>query len=235
VTPYYQQDGITIYHGDCREVLPSITGDALVCDPPYGVNLGRHAAAKETRGWLAKGAYESYDDSPANFKSVVIPAIEMALTVVSRGLVFSTATGLRELPPYNALGCVYLPAGMGRTCWGFQNLAVCALYGVAPDLHKGARPTGISSTAHADDVQHPCPKPYEWMVWAVQLASRHGEMVIDPFAGSGTTLEASKNLGRRAIGIEIEERYCEIAATRLQQRVLPFLAAPAELTQGDML
>lgn len=221
--PYYEEDGITIYHGDCREILPLMLADALVTDPPYGVNLGKHAAAKETRGWLANGAYESYDDTPENFHSVVIPAIAAALTVVTRGLVFTTGTGLRELPAYNALGCVYLPAGMGRTCWGFQNLAVCALYGTAPELHKGARPTGLSSTAAADDVDHPCPKPYEWMTWAVQLASRQGETVLDPFCGSGTTLQAAKNLGRNAIGIEIEERYCEIAANRLRQRVLDFI------------
>jgi site-specific DNA-methyltransferase (adenine-specific) len=221
LTPYYEHAGITIYHGDCRELLPLMRADALITDPPYGVNLGKHAAAKETRGWLAKGAYASYDDTPENFKSIVVPAIASALAVVRRGLVFTTGTGLRELPPYEAVGGVFLPAGMGRTCWGFQNLGLCALYGVAPELHKGARPTGFSSTAGSDKVDHPCPKPYEWMTWAVQLASRQGETV---FMGSGTTLQAAKNLNRTAIGIEIEERYCEIAANRLSQEVLPLEA-----------
>ena len=221
MTPYYEHAGITIYHGDCREVLPTVSADALVCDPPYGVNLGRHAAATETRGWLAKGAYASYDDTPENFDAIVVPALTLALKRVQRGLVFTSGTGLRALPPYDAAGGVFLPAGMGRTCWGFQNFAFCAFYGVAPDLHKGARPTGLFSTETADKVAHPCPKPYGWMTWAVQLASRHGETVLDPFCGSGTTLEAAKNLSRRAIGIEIEERYCEIAAKRLSQEVLP--------------
>jgi site-specific DNA-methyltransferase (adenine-specific) len=219
--PYYEHAGITIYHGDCRDVLPQIEADVLISDPPYGVNLGHHAAATETRGWLAKGAYESYDDTPENFRVVVVPAIFTALSRVKRGLVFTTGTGLRELPAYDAVGGVFLPAGMGRTCWGFQNHSFCALYGVAPELQKGAKPTGITSTEIADKVAHPCPKPYGWMTWAVQLASLHGETVLDPFAGSGTTLEAAKNLGRKAIGIEIEERYCEIAAKRLQQEVLP--------------
>ena len=66
----------------------------------------------------------------------------------------------------------------------------------------------------------PRPKPLPWMKWAVALVSRPGETVIDPFMGSGTTLRAAKDLGRRAIGIEIEERYCEIAAKRLGQEVL---------------
>jgi site-specific DNA-methyltransferase (adenine-specific) len=221
VRPYYEHGGITMYHGDCRDVLPLMSADALVCDPPYGVNLGQHAAANETRGWLAKGAYASSDDTPENFREIVVPAIRLALERVGRGLVFTSDTGLRELPPYSAAGGVFLPSGMGRTCWGFQNFAFCALYGVAPNLHKGARPTGIASTEISDKVGHPCPKPYGWMTWAVLLASVAGETVLDPFAGSGTTLSAAKNLGRRAIGIEIEERYCEIAAKRLQQEVLP--------------
>lgn len=219
--PYYEHGGITIYHGDCREILPTLTADVLVTDPPYGVNLGHHGASTETRGWLAKGVYASYEDTPENFRVVVVPAITLALGLVKRGLVFTTDTGLRELPPYSAIGGVFLPAGMGRTCWGFQNFAYCALYGTAPSLEKGAKPTGIKSTEAADKVGHPCPKPYGWMTWAVSLAAQPTDTVLDPFAGSGTTLEAAKNLGRKAIGIEIEERYCEIAAERLAQEVLP--------------
>jgi site-specific DNA-methyltransferase (adenine-specific) len=229
VTPYYDHAGVTIYHGDSRDVLPRLAADVLITDPPYGVNLGKHAAAKETRGWLAKKGYESYDDTPENFLAVVVPVIRLALASVRRGLVFCSDTGLQQLPTFDALGGVFLPSGMGRTKWGFQNFSFCALYGVAPELHGGARPTGISSTAIAEKNGHPCPKPEAWMRWAVALVSRAGEIVIDPFAGSGTTLRAAKDLGRRAIGIEIEERYCEIAAKRLAQEVLyPALARKEE-------
>ena len=225
MTPYYSHGGIVIYHEDARVIAGSVSADALVTDPPYGVNLGHHAAATETRGYLAKGAYASYDDTPENFRSVVVPTVALFLERVKRGLVFTTGTGLRDLPAYAAVGGVFLPAGSGRTCWGFQNFAFCALYGTAPNLHKGAKPTGIASTETADKLAHPCPKPYGWMTWAVMLASLHGETVVDPFMGSGTTLVAAKRLGRNAIGIEIEERYCEIAARRLQQEALPLEVA----------
>lgn len=228
MTPYYSEDGITIYHGDCREVLPSLSADVLVTDPPYGVNLGFHGGANDGRREhvLVKGAYESYVDTPENFDNVVVPAIVMALSMTNRGAVFCAGHMIWRLPVAAAIGGVFLPAACGRTAWGYNSFAHCLLYGSAPDLNKGAKPTGFWSTESSEKVDHPCPKPYPWMAWAVMLASKSNETVIDPFLGSGTTLVAAKNLGRRAVGIEIEERYCEIAAKRLAQRVLP-LEMPA--------
>jgi site-specific DNA-methyltransferase (adenine-specific) len=221
VKPYYEHAGITIYHGDCRDAQGACGADVFVTDPPYGVNLGKHGAANETRGWLAKTAYASYEDTQENFDELVPVVVKMCLLCASRGAVFMSDTGLQKLPPYDALGGVFLPSGVGRTCWGFQNFSFCALYGSAPDLNLGAKPTGFSSSDSAEVNGHPCPKPERWMRWAVALVSRQHETVFDPFMGSGTTLVAAKNLGRKAIGIEIEERYCEIAAKRLAQEVLP--------------
>jgi len=84
------------------------------------------------------------------------------------------------------------------------------------------RPTSITSFDTADKVDHPCPKPIRWVTWLTSMVSQEGETVLDPFMGSGTTLRAARDLGRKAIGIEIEERYCEIAARRLDQAVLDF-------------
>lgn len=219
--PYYEHAGITIYHGDCREVLPHVTADVLVTDPPYGVSLGSHAGANETRpGYLAKSGYASYDDTDENLRTIVAPAVATALGMCVRGVVFCAGSKIGAFPEGTCIGGVYLPAGCGRTAWGFQNLAVCIFYGSAPGLEKGARPTVIRSSAAAEKNGHPCPKPYPWMTWAVGLASVPTETVIDPFMGSGTTIVAAKNLGRRAIGIDLEERYCEIAAKRLSQEVL---------------
>ena len=221
--PYYEHAGITIYHGDCRDVLPSVEADVLVTDPPYGVNLGQHGGANDTRTReLRRVGYASYDDTRENFSGVVVPAISAALKMVKRGAVFSPAPSAWILPAPDALGAVYIPAANGRSPWGFQNIAPVLLYGTAPNLHLGAKQTAMKARGRSEvELGHPCPKPVEWMTWLVDLVSEHGDVVLDPFAGSGTTLQAAKNLGRKAIGIEIEERYCEIAAKRLAQEVMP--------------
>jgi site-specific DNA-methyltransferase (adenine-specific) len=222
-TPYYDCDGITIYHGDCREILPDIKADVLVTDPPYGMRLGKHSGAKDRRSReLRRGSYASYDDTPENYASVVVPAIRDALCMVARGAVFAPAPSAWLLPAPDVLGGVFIPAANGRSPWGFQNLAPVLLYGVAPDLHLGAKQTAVRGSGRSDvELGHPCPKPMQWLMWLVGLASKQGETIIDPFMGSGTTLRAAKDIGRKAIGIEIEESYCEIAVKRLAQGVLP--------------
>jgi site-specific DNA-methyltransferase (adenine-specific) len=221
VSPYYQDDWVTIYHADCLELLPSLDADVLVTDPPYGVNLGNHYRAARngsTYRGLQKAAYASYEDTVENFEQVVVPAIWIALDHTQRGMVFCAGHMMWKLPTPDAVGGVFLPAATGRTVWGFNSFAHALLYGKTP--HAGSRPTGIQSTARADGLGHPTEKPLVWMRWAISLVSRLGETVVDPFAGGGTTLRAAKDLGRKAIGIEIEERYCEIAARRCAQDVL---------------
>ena len=222
VKPYYEHAGITIYHGDCREILPDVTADVLVTDPPYGMNLGKHGGANDKRAReLRRGSYASYDDTSENYAEIIAPAIVLALSRVCRGAVFGYAPSIWMLPAPSAIGAVYIPAANGRSPWGFQSIAPVMLYGTAPDLNLGAHATAWKARGKADvSCGHPCPKPVEWMLWLVGLASKSGETVVDPFMGSGTTLRAAKDLGRRAIGIEIEERYCEIAAGRLAQEVL---------------
>jgi site-specific DNA-methyltransferase (adenine-specific) len=220
VSPYYQDDAVTIYHGDCRYL--DLFADALITDPPYGVNLGGPdvgRSGRDGRHGLDKAAYSSYEDTYENYVTTVVPTIASALGRVKRGAVFS-GPHLQELPKATAIGGVYCPAGSGRHAWGFKTFLPVLLYGTDPTLQHGARPNVIQSTATAEPNGHPCPKPLQWMRWLVGLVSLPGETVLDPFAGSGTTLRAAKDLGRKAIGIEIEERYCEIAVRRLGQEVL---------------
>jgi site-specific DNA-methyltransferase (adenine-specific) len=220
--PYYEHAGVTIYHGDSREVLPEVAADVLVTDPPYGVNLGDTHGTGGQHG-LVRGAYASFDDTYESFVSVVVPIIAASLAATKRGAVFS-GPHLQELPKATAIGGIYCPAGSGRHAWGFKTFLPVLFYGIDPRVHLGAKPNTISSTATAEANGHPCPKPLRWMRWLVERVSLDGECILDPFMGSGTTLVA--DLGLRAIGIEIEERYCEIAAKRLAQEVLNLGVAP---------
>jgi site-specific DNA-methyltransferase (adenine-specific) len=227
VKPYYDHGGITIYHADCRSLLTDLSYDVLITDPPYGVSLGKHAGADKCRaGFLVKRG--GYDDTPQHFSDVVVPSLTTAISAAKRAMVFLVPPSAWQLPPPDAIGGVFIAGAVGRNRWGWSNLIHCLLYGTAPGLEKGAKPTAINKTATAEVTGHPTTKPLPWMRWAVGLGSADGETIIDPFMGSGTTLRAAKDLGRRAIGIEIDERYCEIAAKRLSQDVLPGIGWDAD-------
>jgi site-specific DNA-methyltransferase (adenine-specific) len=203
--------------GDCREVLPILQViDATVTDPPYGVSLG---SSKDRRPdhVLVKDGYASYVDSPKNFREIIVPAINAALGLSARGMVFIAGKSAWMLPRPDAIGGVFLPAACGRNQWGFNSLSICLLYGKAPELQRGSRPTAMRSTEAAEKNGHPCPKPLSWMTWAVELASRPGHTVLDPFMGSGTTGVACARLGRRFIGVEIEPGYFDIACRRIEE------------------
>lgn len=219
--PYYADDWVSLYHGDCREVIPGIAADALVTDPPYGVGLGSTTGRSGAKHGLVREAYASFDDSYESYLANVVPVIAACVAITKRGGVF-TGPHIQELPKATAIGGVYCAAGAGRHSWGFKTFLPVLLYGTDPTLNKGARANVLTSSTTAEKNGHPCPKPLPWMRWLVGLVSLPGEVVLDPFAGSGTTLRACKDMERRCIGIEIEERYCEVAAKRLAQDVLDF-------------
>lgn len=218
--PYYADEWVTIYHADSRNLLPMLAGYVLITDPPYGVNLG---ATKGTGGahGLVKGAYEGLDDSYESWRDMVLPVINEAVKRAKRGAVF-TGPHLQEQPKASAIGGIYCPAGAGRHTWGFKTFLPVLFYGQAPNLQNGAKPNTLQSNARAEANDHPCPKPLEWMTWLIGLATEANDTVLDPFMGSGTTLRAAKDLNRRAIGIEQNEGYCEIAARRMAQSVFAF-------------
>ena len=201
MTDRVERDGgrVVLYWGDCLEVLPTLAAgsvDAVVTDPPYGGNLGTHGAANETRPqYLAKAGYANYDDTPENFEAVVVPAVRLAIERFGRGLVFCAGTQAWSLPRPAAVGGVFLPAGCGRSRWGFQCLAHFLLYGDCPSLNLGAKPTAFKSTERADESEHPCPKPVGWMIRCVNLASLPDETILDPFNGAGTTGVGTTGVG----------------------------------------
>jgi DNA modification methylase len=223
VTPYFERAGITIYHGDCRDVLPHLGSvDAVVTDPPYGIDFN----------------YGTYDDDPESYADLMHQWIEDATRVAGDGPFFvwqamSTCERWHE----------WFPAGwrVFAACKGFvQYRPIAVQYAFDPVIFWGDVPRQKDANVFRRDwhVQtlapfgsnrparvHPCARPLEQVRYVVEIASLPGQTVIDPFMGSGTTLRAAMDLGRRAIGIEIEERYCEIAARRLQQTVLPLEVA----------
>lgn len=218
--PYYEQDGVTIYHGDSREIAPFVEADVVLTDPPYGVGL----SARTTKHSRREGAYTQFEDSEENIASAVIPLVTGLIERIGRAVITPGNRCMWMYPKPDDIGVIWHPAGAGRTRWGFNCSTPILYYGKDPYLVAGlgGRPNGFSWNNAAENNGHPCPKPIQVMTWMVGRASLDGHAILDPFMGSGTTLIAAKKLGRRAIGIEIEERYCEIAAKRLAQGVFNF-------------
>jgi site-specific DNA-methyltransferase (adenine-specific) len=218
MTPYYEQDGIVIYHGDCREVLPTLpAGGAhvVVSDPPFGIGFD----------------YGTYDDNPQDYAELMRAWITEAQRVVGDGAFF-VWQGMPNADKWHQ----WFPSGfrLFAACKGFVQFRPQPVqHGFDPVVFWG-RVDGEPSVerrdwhvqllapfgAHRERINHPCPRPLQQVEYIVLLASREGHTVLDPFCGSGTTLVAAKRLGRRAIGIEREEKYCEVAAKRLAQGAL---------------
>lgn len=226
--PYYEEPGITIYHGDCREVLPGLGKvDVLLTDPPYGIGLITKTSDYRDSQFFDNGASLRatvlYEDSYETIRALILEVMPTALLIADRGMVFCGPQMLWDYPRPRAIGCIFSMAGAGRCAWGFQCMHPVLFYGRDPFLQDGlgGRPNSLKDDQpNLDRVDHPCPKPLRWIRWGVNRTSRSGELILDPFMGSGTTLRAAKDLGRHAIGIEICEEYCEIAANRLRQGVL---------------
>ncbi len=210
IKPYYLDDAVCIVHADAREVLPLLaTGsvDLVLTDPPYNVGIFYGP---------------SVDDSRANYEGWCRDWFKDCQRL---GDVVAVSCGMANIGLWANI-CKpdwwiawQKPAAMGRSFVGFNNWEPIALYGKPP---KEIVDTFVAPIVPDIAVEgHPCPKPLKWAKWQVANLSGEGDTILDPFMGSGTTLRAAKDLGRRAIGIEIEERYCEIAAKRMQQSVLP--------------
>jgi DNA modification methylase len=222
VAPYYDDGAVTVYHGDCREILPSLAADVFVTDPPYGVDL----AARSTKRAVRLGSYTCFEDTPEYVEAVAVPVVRDLLARGMRGALTPGVRNMWRYPGPADVGTIWSAAGAGMSSWGFQCSHPIFYYGKDPYLARGlgSRPNGLAWNNATEENGHPCPKPLAVMLWLVNRVSWVGDTVLDPFAGSGTTLRAAKDLNRRAIGIEIEERYCEIAARRCAQDVLDLTA-----------
>lgn len=219
--PYYKHGRVTIYHGDCREVIPHLDFSVTVTDPPYGVNIGAYTGTSR----YLNTPYASTPDTPEFIKSVCVPAIKMCLEKTPQLAMTPGNKCMFMYPQPDDVGVWYNPASTNRGKWGFSHVnAFIYFYGKDPhNVGKGMIPNSLSG--HCDSVKgidHPCPKPLKFATWLIGRASKNSDVILDPFMGSGTFLIAGKNWGRPTIGIDIEERYCELAAKRLSQEVMDF-------------
>ncbi len=208
----------TLYLGDCLEILPTLGKvDAVITDPPYGVLLGEAGTGQERE--RGQTGYASFADTPDYIRSVAVPACEMALSIAARGLITPGNKNGFLYPQPDDIGVWWNPAGTGRGRWGFLLAHLILYYGKDPNGGQRATASSVtklaSSVSDLKNVEHPCPKPEAFMNWCVGKASLHGETVLDPFMGSGTTGVACMNLGRKFIGIEIEPKYFDIACRRI--------------------
>ena len=215
--PYFQDKDVTIYHGDCREILPLLPKvDLVLTDPPYGKQWARGVNAigvvKYTNEKLENVAWDK--ERPA--KDLFTQFIEISTNQIIFGGNYFTD----YLYPSNCwiiwdkLGDFkrgeQIPFGDVELAWtSFKR--TCKKYTL--------RVQGFVNDSQ-DIRVHPTQKPTEVMQMILQDFSGATDLILDPFMGSGTTLRAAKNLGRKAIGIEIEEKYCEIAAKRMAQTVM---------------
>ena len=220
--PYYADEAVTLYLGDCREVTEWLGGDVLVADPPYGIGWSRGEWAKAANPAANTGIVGDADTAMRDAALASWGADRPALIFGSvragypadwkRMLVFHKPTGGNagffgsRLPWLNNWEPIFV---CGR--WPDQTPTRDAVVATAA-LSAG----GYSG--YATRYQHPHAKPVD--VMETLIAACPPGVIADPFAGSGSTLEAARRQGRKAIGVEIEERYCELIARRMSQGVL---------------
>ncbi len=211
MTPYYDDGSCVIFHGDCRELLPRLVGDLICTDPPYGI--GYVPAGGSGRLYKRNAMPPVFcDNEPFD------PSWLLALT---KRLTLFGANHYASRLPDSATWFVWdKRAGSGSNTFADCEL-VWSNSGGPARLFTHYWNGGITASERSAKL-HPTQKPVVLMRWLLQRVSAEGETVLDPYMGSGPILRAAKYLGRKAIGIEIEERYCEIAAKRLAQEVFDF-------------
>jgi DNA modification methylase len=215
--PYYQDDSCTIHHGDCLEILPTLADqsiDLVLTDPPYGIKAGGNSGRGGKQYGKALAASKQYDttfndDSPCSPKAI------SEMQRVGKGCIIFGGNYF-VLPPSSCW--LVWDKDNGKNRYADCELAWTNLSGAVRRVRY--RWNGMLKE-RPEKRYHPTQKPLQVIQWAMSLDTRDG-IILDPFMGSGTTLEAAKQLGRKAIGIELEEKYCEIAAERLQQEYMQF-------------
>ena len=217
MTLYYEDDLVRLYHGDCREITEWLEADVLVTDPPYGmayVNRHGRSVPGDADPTIRDRTVALWGDRPAlvfgTWKVSRPDGVRQVMVWDKSG---GNGFGSTRYPWGNTHEEVYL---LGT--WPKVVAAGRARDGFTPAISHSVLRFPVQNSMASDRPGHPTPKPLGLMEHLVGKSPKG--TIADPFAGSGSTLVAAKNLGRRAIGVELEERYCEIAAKRLAQDTL---------------
>ena len=202
--PYYEDDYCTIWNADCRDILPTLGKvDLVLTDSPYGMNWDT-SYSRFSKGSTDKEPIKN-DETEFDPSFLLDVGCEIIMFGMNHFPQWLRSGSLLVWDKRNKDGTAFLSDG--EVAWWSEG------EGVYIQSISGQRHRSTSGGLH------PTQKPVELMRWCIDKA-KSGGTILDPFMGSGTTLVAAKQLGRKAIGIEMEEKYCEIAVKRLSQEYL---------------
>ena len=213
IKPYYEEPDITIYHGDCLEIMPQLEPvDLVLTDPPFNVGKDFH----------------NDQLSPIEFKAFINETVLRLFYLKPKNIVVEIGKNdsivrqeLERYFPYKYSLCLNYTNSMRNGVVGYANWGLVLWFGdKCFNRYKDRLDSELHNTKNS--FQHPSPKEVKHYSRLCNMFSMETQTILDPFMDSGTTLVAAKELGRKAIGIEIEEKYCQIAVDRLRQGVFQF-------------
>lgn len=232
MTPYYDEGGVTLYHGKCEDVLPTLDSDSVslvLTDPPYSDTTHDNARTNKGTNGHNAGALVTFDSTTVDdLRPVFAEAGRVCTGWVVATMEWRHLVAFEADPPE---GLRFIRFGIWAKANGMPQVSAdrpAQGWEAIAFMHKGqGRPKwnggGRSSVFHHPVERHqlhPTQKPLDLVVQWVRLFSDEGDTVLDPYAGSGTTLLAARLTGRRAVGVERDERYCDLIVSRLAQGLL---------------
>lgn len=221
-TPYYQDEFVTLFHGDCLEVTEWLSADVLVTDSPYGIAYSTrltYGGKKNHKGGINQKHAIANDTNPA-MRDAVLNLWGHKPFLVFGSWRIERPKNVDQLLIWHKKG---MPPGPANSAFITQHEEI---YVSGNGFRKSSPPlySVITTNEHRPtavrEIGHPTLKPIGLMETLLDRCVQG--VIADPFAGSGATLLAARNLGRKVIGVELEEKYCELIATRLSQQTFQF-------------